>query len=683
MGFKKIGTRMVVSILPVIVVATSILSAVSITSSKAIINEQNLRAMEAELSSQDGKMGEYLDSVANMATTIASMVEMNYMSSSLKDYEKILGNVIKDNDIVLGSGLWFEPYTYDSKEQYVGPYIYKDGDSIEVTYDYSNAEYDYFSQEYYTMCINATKAQFTDPYYDETSGTIMSSCAAPIIVNGGFMGCVTVDIELTTITNLINDIKVGETGSAMLLTGSGTYLAGTSDENIQNAVNIMDDANASLAKAGSEIVNSESGVTSYNKNGLVNLYYTTLSNTGWKLMIQMPDNELQAPINRLMYVMIIVSSLATLAAVLAVLLQVRAIAKSIGMVQIFAGALANGDFMVDPIAVKSEDELGNMSASLNRMYDRNKKVIGNIRDHSNEIDDASKMLRKAAMVLADKFNEIHKYMIDVNEAMVSTSAATQQINASTEEVLSNVTLLATETDNSMQMAKDIRVKAELVQEDSTASFEKANTLSSKFENRLQVSIENAKVVESIGELADVISNIAEQINLLSLNASIEAARAGEAGRGFAVVASEIGSLAGNTAEAVRQIQDTIHDVKEAFDELANNASDLLGFVQDTVAPDYRNFMDVAKQYGQDAEAFDSSADSISRMAETIKNIMQEVTDAMQNIAEATQDTTELSSNIMDSINILSENVTDISDMSDKQEGIVGDLNEVVSKFKLE
>ena len=99
-----------------------------------------------------------------------------------------------------------------------------------------------------------------------------------------------------------------------------------------------------------------------------------------------------------------------------------------------------------------------------------------------------------------------------------------------------------------------------------------------YSERLQLSIENAKVVESIGEMANVISGIAEQINLLSLNASIEAARAGDAGRGFAVVATEIGKLAGSTSQAVEEIQSTITEVKSAFNGLANDIQD--GIVKD-------------------------------------------------------------------------------------------------------
>ncbi len=684
MKFKRISSKMLAAILPVIVIAMVVLTLVSMNSSRDIVNSQILVNMESELSAQEGKMGEYLDSVSNMATQIANMVETSYTAVPMSEYEKMLANIISDNEIVLGSGLWFEPYVFDANEKYMGPYVYKDGGSTVTTYDYSNAEYDYFSQEYYTMCVNATEAQFTDPYYDSTSNTIMSSCACPIIVSGKYLGCVTVDIELGSITTLIDNIKVGETGSAILVTSDGTYLAGVDSAKVTDAVNISNDENDTLAQVGKEIIATESGQGEYKTDkDSINVYYSTLKDTGWKLILQMPQAELNAPLNHLRGLMIAVSALALVAAVLAVMLQVRSISKSIIVVQKFASKLAGGDFTVEPMKVTSEDELGNMSNSLNQMYESNKDVINNIKSHSFELADSSTKLRDAANTLADRFSEIQTFMSDVNSAMLSTSAATEEVNASTEEVLSNVNLLAAQTEDSMKMAEEIRNRAAEVGSNSKSAFDSANKLSGQFEERLEASIENSKVVESIGDLANVISEIAEQINLLSLNASIEAARAGEAGRGFAVVASEIGSLAGNTAEAVNQIQATIADVKTAFNGLASDAKDLLGFVQNTVAPDYSSFVEVAEQYGRDAESIDETSNQISNMSEAIKSIMQEVTEAIQNIAEATQSTTDLSSNIMTSIDDVSSNVTDISDMSDSQDLIVKDLNEVVSNFTLE
>lgn len=683
MRFKKIGTKMLATILPVVIVAMVLLTVISVSKSEDIISQQITSAMQSELSAQNGRMNEYLKSVSDMAESIASVVEESYTTTAMKDYEKILANVISENEIVLGSGLWFEPYAYQSTEKYMGPYVYKDGDSTVVTYDYSNAEYDYFSQEYYTMCIDATGAQFTDPYYDETSATIMSSCAAPMIVNGKFIGCVTVDIELSSITGLVDSIRVGETGWATLVTSTGTYLAGADQEKIQSAANILEDDNKSLSDAAEIVIGSQSGMANYqNDSGDINVYFDTLSLTGWKLMLQMQEKELKAPVYQMLSIMTVVSVLALLITVIIILIQVKKIAKGIGKVHVFAGQLADRDFTVQPIEVASADELGQMSDSLNHMYESNKEVITDIGKDAVKIDETSAKLKLEATVLTEKFAEIQRYMNEVNSAMLSTSAATEEVNASTEEVLANVNLLAQEASSTMKMADEIKERANSIGVKSRREFESATALAKKFEEDLESSIENSKVVESIGELAEVISGIAEQINLLSLNASIEAARAGDAGRGFAVVATEIGSLAGSTSEAVGKIQATIAEVKNAFDGLEKEAEGMLGFMKDTVAPDYRSFVEVAEQYGTDAELIDSSSNQMSDMSDSIKHIMKEVTDAIQSITEATQDTTELSSNITVAIEQVSENVTEISEMSNEQDAIVKQLNSVVSKFKI-
>lgn len=684
MKFKKIGTKLLAAILPVIIIAMVILTAVSIGKSKQYLEEQILVARTAELDAKNAQMMEYLLSVAQMAETIADVVEKGYQTTSIESYEEMVSNVIANNDIVLGSGLWFEPFIFDKNQKYMGPYMYKDGDKVIVTYDYSNAEYDYFSQEYYSMCLNATKAQFTDTYYDETSGIVMASCAAPIIEGGKYIGCVSVDIGLSVITDLINSIEVGKTGWATLITSEGTYLAGASEEKIKNAAHLTDDENISLVRLGNDILANESGTGVYDsaEQGKINVYYDTLDITGWKLILQMPDKELSAPIKQIIRILSVVSCIALVCTLLIVLFEVNQMANSIKRVNIFARSLSEGDFTIDPIKVSSEDELGRMSDSLNVMYESNKGVIQQISVNSTEIENGSNQLKHAAITLEEKFDEIQRFMHEINESMLSTSAATEEVNASSEEVLSNVNVLTNEAVESMQMAEDIRKRASNVNSRSERAYRSANELANKFETRLEVSIENAKVVENIGQLADVISDIASQINLLSLNASIEAARAGEAGKGFAVVASEIGSLAASTSDAVNKIQATVSEVKQAFDGLAGEASDMLEFLTKTVEPDYKQFVEVARQYGQDAEQIDSTSNSISSMSNAIKSIMQEVTDAIQSITEATQMTSELSSNIMSNIENVSENVTDIATMSNEQDEIAKGLGRVVQKFKL-
>lgn len=685
MKFKKIGTKMLVVILPVVILAMLLLTAVIGFSSRDIINDQIDSRMQEELSAQSGVMGEDLHTVSSMAQSISRVVATTYQTTSMDTYEKMLGELIQDNDMVSGSGLWFEPYAYQADAEYMGPYVYKDGDQLATTYDYSNAEYNYFAQKYYELAKASTEPVFTDPYYDETSDSIMSTCAMPILVNDQFIGCVTVDIQLDAITTLIDNIKVGDAGRGMLLTAEGVYIGGAAGDKIQNSVVITEDKDApALAKAAEKILAGDSGETSYKgSDGQINLYYSRVDATGWILIITMPNAELTQPIMQLLAKLFGICIVALIVVALVIIFSVNSISKGLNRVKAFAGSLAEGDFTVDPIQVKTQDELGVMSGSLNAMYDSNKDVISNIAEHATDIDEASTKLRSATTELSENFAEIKKNIEEVNNAMMTTSAATEEVNASTEEVLSNVNLLNEETQNSTAMAQEIRGRAKEVGETSRKSFESASTLAKQFEERLAESIENAKVVSSIEEMANVISEIAEQINLLSLNASIEAARAGEAGKGFAVVASEIGSLATSTAEAVGQIQNTISQVQNAFDSLTKDAQNMLGFVVNDVTPDYSNFVEVAKQYGEDAASVERTAENISNMSDNIKQIMQEVTAAVQSIAEATQDTTEVSGNMTEKVVVVADHVDNVSEMAEKEDVIARELTGVVSRFKLE
>ncbi|MFW5670953.1 MAG: cache domain-containing protein, partial [Acetivibrio ethanolgignens] len=233
---RKISIKVLAFILPVVIIGLATLTGISIIFSRETISEELAVETNMQLDSQSGSIESGLDSVATLASQIASVVGNTYTGTSLKEYEAMLGEIIYTNDMVMGSGIWFEPYVYDEKEKYVGPYIYKAGDSAVTTYDYSNAEYDYFAYEFYTNVSNGAKdAVFTEPYYDETSGVVMSSCSAPVYgANGAFVGAVTVDINLDTIQQMITNVQVGKTGRAFLLNSAGQYLAQEDTSKLMN-----------------------------------------------------------------------------------------------------------------------------------------------------------------------------------------------------------------------------------------------------------------------------------------------------------------------------------------------------------------------------------------------------------------------------------------------------------------
>ena len=680
---KKIGTRMLITILPVIIIAMIFSTWMSGSTSKKIISNEIEAQMSSVLEAELGAIQNKLDNVSTTVEGLALTTAHTYQTTTLLQLENVLTNVTKSSPVALGAGLWFEPKVFDPTKEYVGPYAYKEGDKIVITYDYSTPEYNYFSYDWYKKGKESDgKAFFTDPYYDETLDVTMSSCAAPMVVDGKVYGVVTIDLELSAIQDIVNKIDPGMKGVAYLVKADGTYLNNKDKDKIMKT-KISEESNVSFATAGKEILTKDKGMVTYHSGSEdYNLYYQTLEDLGWKLIIQIPQSELYKPITALITKLSLVTALASIIAVFAVLLQVRYVAGGIKRVNQFALGLAKGDFTIAELKVKGKDEIGQMSQSMDDMFLNNKEMIQKIASHSKGIYDSSAGMNESSLELQDKIEHIEKIITKVNEDMMSTSASTEEVSASVENVNNSVTVLTDETVNSAKIADAIKKRATQIEHSSKESFETAKALTSTYQVKLEESIENAKVVDAVAELAEVIAEIATQINLLSLNASIEAARAGEAGKGFAVVAGEIGKLAKQTSNAVSEIKDTTGDIQEAFGNLMTNSKDLLEFVNGTVTPDYTTFVEVAKQYGRDADEIERFSTEIAEKADNIRFIIDEVTEAVSTIAESSQNTAENTQEIMDAIEGVSKVVKKVTALARENDAIALDLSEEVSRFKL-
>lgn len=678
--FKMLG-----SILPFIIIAMLFLTVVSAITSRNIINKQIQDTMQAELNANMNEINANLDVVRSTARNLADTVSGTYQTTSMDQFRDVFSSTVSKSDILNGCGVWFEPNIYDPSKEYMGPYWYKEGNEIVETYDYSNAEYNYFTQEYYTLSktLKEGEASITDPYFDETSGTIMSTCVAPIYKDGKYIGCVTADIILSTVHDIVSSIKVGDQGSAMLTTKSGVYLYTKDSKKVEKSVKITSDSNKSLATAAKDVLNKNHGTTDF-KDGkkAYNLYYSTLPGVNWKLMIQIPQSELSEPVHRLISIMASIAVIAILLCVIVVLLLVNGIAKSISSVKEFAMHLASGDFTTEKIFSKRNDEIGQMSGSLNEMYESNKDVITKISEGSTQVNDTSERMSRVANELSSRFESIQSNMLQVNDAMTNTGAATEEVSASVAEVSDSINVLNEEVQNTVGQISDIKSRAADIETSSKKAYDNAISIVETRGNDFEVARKKAEVVNEIGNLANYISEIADQITLLSLNASIEAARAGEQGRGFAVVATEISKLATETAGTVDQINDTIAGVQEAFASLNSSASELLTFLQETVTPDYDKFVGVGKQYGDDAQMFGNLFEKITEMVESINRTMDEVNYAVQSIAESAQDTATSSSEVTETVNNVSDTVSEVSTMAKNQNDVAENLSDIVGRFKL-
>ena len=222
----SIKIKMLCTILPVIIVGFIILTLVCVSSMKSESAELTALAQVNALDSSAMRMRKDLEQIRMSAIDLANIYGKNFEKLELSDFLLSVSGMIQHDDMVNGCGLWFEPYIYDKTQEYYGPYWYNDNGEVVETWDYSNGDYDYFNEEYYTAVKDMTviDAHFTDPYYDPTSGTVMASCSAPMLKDKVFRGVVTVDVDLSALETFVNELQIGKEGYALMTTSSGKFI---------------------------------------------------------------------------------------------------------------------------------------------------------------------------------------------------------------------------------------------------------------------------------------------------------------------------------------------------------------------------------------------------------------------------------------------------------------------------
>ena len=392
---KKISTKMLCVLVTINILIMTLILSISYETSRGILESQIQKNMDSELVVDTNLIKGQMDQVEKMAEQLARNVESTYKTTNMDQYEQYIGKVIFQSDLVIGSGIWFEPYVYSGNEEFMGPYIYKDNGAPVLTYEYSNAEYNYFNYDWYKEGKNnkEASAHFTELYHDEVSNQIMSTCAVPMYDNGKFIGVISVDIGISSIQNLVNEIKVGESGAAQLIDPNGKYITHNDSDKIMKT-SIKDDSDTNMAELGKNMFKGEG--QSHEKVKLngenFNVYYKTIDELGWKLLLKVPESEINRPVRNLLFKLGFICVVAIILSIIAIIKTISYVTKNIKKVNSFALSLAEGDFTTEEIDIKTEDELGQMGDNLNKMLRENKQIIQSVADSSREISSESESL---------------------------------------------------------------------------------------------------------------------------------------------------------------------------------------------------------------------------------------------------------------------------------------------------
>lgn len=346
------------------------------------------------------------------------------------------------------------------------------------------------------------------------------------------------------------------------------------------------------------------------------------------------------------------------------------------------GVMEQGDFSqaMGTALLKRRDDFGKLAASLESMRNEMSGLIGEVKSQATEITRMVQEIDDNIQALDEEIENVSATTEELAAGMEETAASSEEINAMSHEIESAAKSIATRSQDGATEADDIRDRAVGIKKTTTENDKRTKAIHAEINEGLTKALEDIKVVDQIGVLAESIMEITGQTNLLALNASIEAARAGEAGKGFAVVADEIRVLAEQSKAAVVHIQDVTKNVVESVTNLADGAKKLLEFVGTDVVDSFAGFSGMADSYSNDAGSIDALVTDFSASSEQLLASINGVMDAIGEVSKAATEGATGTNDIAEKTGVVVEKAAEIKEKAEAAHAAADKLQQNVEHF---
>ena len=490
------------------------------------------------------------------------------------------------------------------------------------------------------------------------TGRVICTAAGPIYASTGkdITGAVVIAMELKYLTDIIDKIKIGKTGFAYIVDKNGLYITHPVKENILK-VNISQvKGMEAIAKLTGQ---NKVGIEEYELDGILRVATIVPEPiTGWSIVVSIPSDELYASAHFTRNMILTIALIFLLLA--SVIFYFFARSLTIPLVNVVEAAqkIAGGDLAVEVTSEARQDEIGTLARAFGLMIQSLKEkaqiaekiAASDLTVKVTLLSDADTLGNAFATMVEKLRSQIQQIIEGVNVLASSGSeimASVSQLTSGAAETATAVSETTTTVEEVKQTAEVSSQKAKHVAELGQRTAEISRTGLKSIEdtvngmNRIREQMESiadmvvrlSEQSQAIGEIIATVNDIAEQSNLLAVNASIEAAKAGEQGKGFAVVAQEIRSLAAQSKQATTQVRNILFDVQKAI------GSAVMATEQGSKAVE-----EGVKLSTQAGESIDILAESVTEATNAAIQIaassqqqligMDQVVSAMENIRES-------------------------------------------------